>query len=275
MTDQTAYVSDAPHLPKARLGYVDIADGQVHYRVSGVDTPGEPPLVCFHQSPNSSRTYREVLPYIGVKRRVYALDTPGFGESFRPSAKPTLPDYTRWLAQAVTALGHETFDVMGIFTGAGIAADMAMRYPDRVRRVILLAPPYFTEARPNTKPWPAPAVEDGSHLMEAWNKVIPSNFHSDLPFERRVESFYELWRGGSNAIWGEEAVTAYPLNETLPKVLQPTLVVHPDFVLADVDLAVKALPNAQVARLEGVRGHTMLQRSPARMADIFNTFLDS
>ncbi len=274
MPPKSESAADAPAPPKARLGYVDIKDGQVHYRVAGLDQPGQPPLVCFHQSPHSSRTYQEVLPYIGVKRRVYALDTPGFGESFHPTAKPAMPDYADWLAEAMDALGYGAFDVMGIFTGAGIAADMAMRYPDRVRRVILLAPPYFTQAKPNTSPWPAPAVEDGSHLMEAWNKLMLGGFHTDISFERRAEAFYEFWRGGSNAIWGEEAVSAYPLHETLPKVLQPTLVVHPDFVRADIDLAVKALPDVRVARLEGVKGHTMLQTVPGRLADIINDFLD-
>ena len=111
--------------PQVRRGYVDTALGQVHYRAAGTDAPGQRPLICFHQSPSSSITYQEILPFLGAHRRAIALDTPGFGESFRPKRKPSLPDYTAWLRDAVHALGHTRFDVMGIFTGAGIAADTA------------------------------------------------------------------------------------------------------------------------------------------------------
>jgi pimeloyl-ACP methyl ester carboxylesterase len=257
-----------------KKGYADTRDGQIHYRAAGVDRADQVPLFCFHQSPYSSGTYRELVAHLGVRRRTFAMDTPGFGESFWPNSQPSLPDYADWLVEAIDSLGHDRFDVLGQFTGAGIAADMGMRWPDRVRRVVLFAPPFFTQERPNREPWPIRPREDGSHLMIEWNRTEVNSRISAIPFERRFETFRELWRGGGDCIWGEEAVTAYPLKDTLPHVRQPTLVVHPDGVLADVASAAAILPDAQLVRLEGINGYTMLQLEAARLASIVNGFLD-
>ena len=265
----------APPLPSVRRGFVDTRDGQIHYRAAGLAQSSRLPLICFHQSPISSLYYEEILPYLGAERPAIAMDTPGFGESFRPKAKPTLPDYAGWLYKAIAALGYRRFDVMGTFTGAGIAADMAMRWPDAVRRLVMIGPPYFTEAKPNVAPWPTPPVPDGSHMMVEWKKMMLDPAKAEVPFDRRWELFRELWRGGADAIWGEEAVSAYNLKDTLPHVRQPTLAIQPDSLRADVAAAVKALPNAKLVRLEGVKPYTILQLIPERLATIVNGFLDS
>lgn len=263
----------AQSLPPVRRGFVDIGDGQIHYRAAAREPSTGIPLICFHQSPMSSLVFEEMLPYLGVERHAIAMDTPGFGESFRPKARPALPDYAGWLHEAIAALGYLQFDVLGIFTGAGIAADMAMRWPDAVRRVVLIGPPYFTETHPNVAPWPTLPQADGSHMMVEWKRMMLEPARAEVPFDRRWEIFRELWRGGADAIWGEEAVTAYPLKDTLPHVHQQTLVIHPEGIRADAASAAKALPNATLTRLEGVKPYTMLQLIPDRLAGIVNGFL--
>lgn len=259
--------------PQVRRGYVDTPLGQVHYRAAGTDAPEQRPLICFHQSPSSSLTYQEILPFLGPHRRAIALDTPGFGESFRPKRKPSLPDYAAWLRDAVHGLGYTRFDVMGIFTGAGIAAHMAKTWPDEVARVVLIGPPYFDAEHPNKDPWPEPPRLDGSHLIVEWNKMMATLPFSGVTFQRQFETFRELWRGGGNAIWGEEAVTAYPLKDTLPQIRQRTLVVHPDHIRAHVTAAAALLPDAEVVRLEGLRGYFMMQTHPDIVAGVINRFL--
>jgi pimeloyl-ACP methyl ester carboxylesterase len=269
-------VTQTPPLP-VRRGFVDIADGQMHYRASGLGAAGGAPLICLHQSPFSSLTYLEILPLLGARRPTVALDTPGFGESFRPRAKPTISDYASWLREAALALGFERFDVMGLFTGAATASDMAVRFPDQVRRLILMGPPLFDaaqQAKYLAEAWPPRPRPDGSHFLPEWRRVMERAL-PDVPFERRCDAFHEFWRGGGDAIWGEEAVSVYPLKETLPRITQPTLVIQPDGILGHAETASGLIPNAHRIRLEGVRGWSMMQTAPERVAEAANAFLDA
>lgn len=95
-----------------------------------------------------------------------------------------------------------------------------------------------------------------------------------MPFARRCDAFHEFWRGGGDAIWGEEAVSVYPLRDTLLRLSQPTLVVQPDGILGRAAEAAALIPNARLAKLEGVRGWSMMQTSAGPIAAIANAFLD-
>ena len=205
-----------------------------------------------------------------------ALDTPGFGKSFRPKTKPSIPDYAAWLREAARALGFERCDLMGLFTGAASASHWAVTHPSEVRRVVLLGPPLFSpeeQAKYLANAWPPRPRLDGSHLLEEWDRVI-NRALPDVPFARRCDAFHEFWRGGGDAIWGEEAVSVYPLRDTLLRLSQPTLVVQPDGILGRAAEAAALIPNARLAKLEGVRGWSMMQTSAGPIAAIANAFLD-
>ena len=81
----TAHASaSASDKPAVRHGYVDSPYGQLHYSIVSPPDGGKkktPPWVLFHQSPNSSVEYTELLEELGKDRVVLALDTPGHGGS--------------------------------------------------------------------------------------------------------------------------------------------------------------------------------------------------
>jgi len=266
-----------PISPDIRRGFVDIDAGQVHYRtLRAVPVSGALPLVCLHQSPFSSLTYQEVLPSLGAARPVVAFDTPGFGESFRPARKPTIGDYAAWLHDATRACGLPRFDLIGVFTGAAIAVELAVRHPAAVRRLVLLGPPLFTAAQQEqylANAWPRRPVADGSHLLPEWQRVMTRAL-PDVPFARRCDAFQEFWRGGADAIWGEEAVSVYPLREALPRLTQRVLVVEPDGLLGRAEEAAGLIPGAARVRLEGVHAWSMMQTAPDRVAAAACSFLD-
>lgn len=263
--------------PTIRRAFVDIPDGQIHLRICGSLSPDSVPLLCLHQSPFSSLTYQEILPLLGRDRMVAALDTPGFGESFRPTARPSIANYAGWLLEAAQGLGVERFDVLGLFTGAAIASHMAVAAPGAVRRLVLCGPPVFTpqdQARFLKAAWPAPPREDGSHLIEEWNRVMTRAL-PDVPFPRRCDAFHEFYRGGADAIWGEMAVSEYILADTLPKISQPTLVLQPDGIHGDGAAAAASIPLGDFGRLPGVRGWSMMQSAPAQVASAVLPFLSA
>lgn len=261
-------------LAHVRREFIDTSDGQIHVRVSRPQTTSLPPLLLLHQSPASSLTYQEILPYLGRDRITIAIDTPGFGESFRPAAEPSIGDYARWILAVPDTLGYARFDLFGLFTGAAIASEITRIAPDRVRKLILAGPPLFTpeqQARFLEHAWPMRPQPDGSHLLAEWNRVMTRSMPG-LPFDRRADAFNEFYRGGSNAIWGEMAVSVYPLAETLTQIAVPTLILEPEGVHSDCQGALALLSDARIEPVPHL-GYSMLQVVPDRLSAIVCGFL--
>ena len=74
-------------------GFVQVVDGQVHYRTAG--QPCRVPLVLLHASPGSSRTLDPLTLRFGRSRQVFALDTMGNGDSSPPAvSEPDIADFS-------------------------------------------------------------------------------------------------------------------------------------------------------------------------------------
>ena len=64
-------------LARIRRRYVDVPHGQVHLRIGGRG----PAAVLLHDSPRSSVMHVQNIRWLGERFTVYALDTPGYGNS--------------------------------------------------------------------------------------------------------------------------------------------------------------------------------------------------
>ena len=102
---------------------------------------GHPVLMIHGSGPGVSAwaNWRLVMPKLAENARVIAPDMVGFGYSDRP------PGFTyrmaAWVEQAVgllDALGIERTDLVGNSFGGGLALALAIRHPERVRRLVLM-----------------------------------------------------------------------------------------------------------------------------------------
>jgi pimeloyl-ACP methyl ester carboxylesterase len=156
-----------------KKGYIDTRDGQLHYRVS--EGGKGLPLVLLHQTASSSQMYEKLMTELQGQYRMFALDTPGFGQSFFPPQPPTLGYYVSLLLDALQSLGVKEFHLFGHHTGAAIACEMAATAPERVRTLTMVGPVYMDAAE--RQKWirdyvKAMVIEpDGSHLMKIWKRV--------------------------------------------------------------------------------------------------------
>src|SRR6185312_10755882 len=92
-----------------RYGYADTPQGQIHYRERGEGKP----LVLLHQTASSGVMWERAMRLWPEGRRLVAMDTPGFGNSFRPEAKPDgLAWYAARLADLLDALGLDRADLL-------------------------------------------------------------------------------------------------------------------------------------------------------------------
>jgi pimeloyl-ACP methyl ester carboxylesterase len=168
-------------------GYANTPAGQVHYR--RVDGPGLP-VICLHQTASSSAMWVKVMERMGGKRPFVALDTPGFGGSFDPSAlPPSIGTYAEWLLDALDALGVGPFHVLCHHTGACIAVEMTARQAERIASVAMIGPVPLTEAERNdykqyySSPF-SPTVE-GEYLKTTWDYLTGLGAHGDLALHHR------------------------------------------------------------------------------------------
>jgi pimeloyl-ACP methyl ester carboxylesterase len=226
--------------------YVDYQHGQLHVRISEPETEADqahPPLICFHQSPQSGRAFTEVLNALGQDRKVFAPDTPGFGESDPPPELPGIEDYTDAMEELIDQLPLKTFDILGYHTGALTGTELAIRRPKNVRRLVLIGMPVFKQEEIDaflSQPWPLPLEKDGSHISAEWKRSVHwAGPGMTLPLIQR--GFVDKLKAGDKAFWGGRAAMLYPFAEKLPQVKHPVLAMGPKDDLWDISPRSEAL----------------------------------
>ena len=215
-----------------RKMYVDCRYGQLHVHTAFPSSGGFDelvPLVCIHPAPLSGRVFRSLLPDLGQDRSVYAPDLPGCGESDAPEAAPAIADYAAAVGDLLDSLRLRQVDLLGYQNGSLAAVELAIARPEQVRRVLLAGTPVF-DAREretfNARPWPAHAREDGSHLVEEWQRIRRSRgVHATVA--RLGVDLAAALRAGDSAAWGTAAAANYAAGERLPLVRQPVLLLRP------------------------------------------------
>jgi non-heme chloroperoxidase len=117
---------------------VKVNDTELYYREAGT---GREPLVLVHGWVSSGRIWRETIPRLPLHRyHIYAFDLRGAGQSARPPSGYSLEQYADDIAGAMTALGVETFHYVGHSMGGMTGMLFALRHPQRLRKLVLVAP---------------------------------------------------------------------------------------------------------------------------------------
>jgi pimeloyl-ACP methyl ester carboxylesterase len=80
------------------------------------------------------------LSRLAAKRRVIAPSHPGFGASSLPDWLDSVEDIAHIHLELMDRLNIAQFDLVGCSIGGWIAADMATKSPERVRRLVLVGP---------------------------------------------------------------------------------------------------------------------------------------
>ena len=120
--------------------FVDTPCGRTFVRVSGRNT--DPPLVLLPGARGTSLMWTPNIAALSAHYRTYALDTiTDIGLSVAQRKITTPEDLVKWLDEVFTVLVPEgPFNLMGMSYGGWLASQYALRFPSRLRKVVLLAP---------------------------------------------------------------------------------------------------------------------------------------
>ena len=119
-----------------RVHYVDLGAGDA------------PPVVFIHGLGGSWQNWLENLPAVAQGRRVLALDLPGFAQSEMPRESITITGFARTVEGLCSALDLGHVAVVGNSMGGYTAAELAIREPQRVERLVLVDSAGITLAEP-------------------------------------------------------------------------------------------------------------------------------
>lgn len=81
-----------------------------------------------------------LLPLLSRRFRCLAVDLPGYGNSERLRERTSIPRYAELLARLIQDLSENPAVLVGHSMGGMISLTLAMRYPQLVERMVLLAP---------------------------------------------------------------------------------------------------------------------------------------
>ncbi|MCX5846694.1 MAG: alpha/beta hydrolase [Deltaproteobacteria bacterium] len=125
---------------ESRMG--DTSYGQTFVRISGPD--GAPPLVLLHGGSGNSLQWIPNIKALSEFYKTYAVDNIyDYGRSVytRPIKSPD--DFVNWLDESFNALAlGDTINLMGLSYGGWLTSLCALRFPNRLNKIVLLAPAF-------------------------------------------------------------------------------------------------------------------------------------
>jgi pimeloyl-ACP methyl ester carboxylesterase len=135
------YQSRASHWPVPwEERFVETAEGVTFVRISG--PVAAPPLVLLPGASTNSLAWRPNIEALSQQFRVYALDNIyDCGLSVYKKAFRTPDDFVAWLDHVFTALYlRERINLAGLSYGGWLSTQYSLKHPERLHKVVLLAP---------------------------------------------------------------------------------------------------------------------------------------
>lgn len=135
--------------PEGRLRslWTEVNGLALHSRVSVGPTSHALPVVLVHGYGVSGSYMVPIALRIAAEFPTYVPDLPGHGQSDDPEKTLSIPELAETLRMWMDAVGLRKVALLGNSMGCQILAEFAVRYPERVDRLILIGPTADPEAR--------------------------------------------------------------------------------------------------------------------------------
>lgn len=96
-------------------------------------------IVLIHGIPTSRLLWRKVMPVLAKTHQVFAPDMLNYGQSEKPAdANVSIEAQCRLIVKFMDQLELQSADIVAHDIGGGVAQLMAVNYPERVRKLVLI-----------------------------------------------------------------------------------------------------------------------------------------
>lgn len=281
-----------PDLPRAALEakyfdagsrYVEVEGARLHVRESG--SRDGPPVLMLHGFGSSLHTWEPWARMLGADHRVIRIDLPGAGLTGADPAR----DYgderaTRLIAALLDRLGIARTSVIGNSIGGRIGWRLAAEYPDRVDRLVLVAPDGYASpgfaygVAPSIPvvfrllPWVLPEAMLRMNLAPAYGD--PARLSDDV-----LARYHDLMRapGVRRAVLDRTVQTVLqPPEPWLAKIVAPTLLVWGErdamIPVANAQDYLRAIRGSELVVLPAL-GHVPFEEAPEASLPAVRAFL--
>ncbi|HYF25117.1 MAG TPA: alpha/beta fold hydrolase [Baekduia sp.] len=268
---------------REHLRRVRVAGREVNVVDWGPDRPDAPVMVFVHGLSGCWQNWLENLPFFARTHRVIAMDLPGFGESEMPGEKITISGYGRFVDALLGELAvHEPVVLVGNSMGGFIGAEVAIQFPQRVERLVLVSAAGLSIENMRNERLLA-GLERADELLIAFGAWSAGRSSALMrrPGARRlllglVAARPELLsgplveevsrgQGKPGFVPALDALTSYPIRHRLEEIGCPTLVVWGDrdrlVPVRDAYEFGELIPQSEVVVYEGV-GHVAMLEVP-------------
>ncbi|MBW3567694.1 MAG: alpha/beta hydrolase [Proteobacteria bacterium] len=129
---------------------VEVNGMQMYYEVRGEvrgEVPGETsgegtPLIVLHGAYMNIPSMGAIIPKLAKTHKVYALEFQGHGRTTDIDRPITYPNLADDVAAFMDTLGIEQADVFGYSMGAAAGLQLAIRHPEKVRKLVAASVAY-------------------------------------------------------------------------------------------------------------------------------------
>jgi pimeloyl-ACP methyl ester carboxylesterase len=236
------------------------ADG---FRIRYMEAGDGPPLVHLHGA--GGQRINPAHRLLAERFRVIAFEMPGFGASPENTRTKDQAELAQTMAQAATALGLDSFNLMGTSFGARTALYLAAQAPERVAALVLEAP---AAIRPAGATPPSGTPREIARLIYAHPERMPLPPAPDPAVQAQTARLLSRLRGPDRdpvleALLPGIATPALVLFGTLDRLMPPELGRHYK----------AALPNCNLVLVYDA-GHAIGTDRPEAMVEVVGDFLE-
>ena len=225
-----------------------MTDIQLHYIEQGQGQP----LILLHGNGEDSSYFVYQISYFSRNYRVIAIDTRGHGKSPRGEKPFSIKQFSEDLKDCLEAMDIAKTILLGFSDGGNIALEFALKYPERVEKLVLNGANLFPSGVKAIYQWP---IEVGYRMAKL--------------FAKKSE------KAKQNAEMLGLMVNEPHIDPTeLSRLTMPVLVVAgtKDMIKeSHTRLIYKSLPNAQLNIIEG--DHFVANKNPEAFNEVVNRFL--
>ncbi len=256
---------------------------------------GQKTIILIHGLASNAGFWRYTIPLLSKKYRVIAVDLPGYGKSGKGAYSYSMTFYANQIKRLADELKLDKFILVGHSMGGQIGIMFALKYPERLEKLVLASPAGFEEFGQGQGDWMRSVMTQSAikkTTEEGVRKNLANNFYSwndkwEWMVEERVRmikanDFNEFCYAVVRSVNG---MLDEPTFDKIKNISVPTLVIYgkydglipnpylnPGFPADIFQRGAKQIPDSKIYEIDNC-GHMLQIEKPGEFSNAVLNFV--